>query len=68
MRSNFIEYAEFTDHKSLYFIDKHGYLELHDEIKGFLGNFEIWHDSENENKEYINLNNNKVYIETIAER
>lgn len=67
MRDDFIKYAEITNHKALFFIDKHGYLELHDTIKGFLGYFEIWHDSENENKEYINLNDNKVFLETIDE-
>lgn len=67
MRTNFIKHAEITNLKSLFFIDKHGYLELHDKVKGFLGYFEIWHDSENENKEYINLNNQKVYLETIDE-
>ncbi len=67
MRTDFIEHAEITNHKSLYSINKHGYLELYDRVKGFLGYFEIWHDSENENREYINLNNEKVYIETIEE-
>ena len=66
-RLDTIEFAEISSPENLSIVEKHGYLELYDSVKGFLGYFDIWHDSENENAEYFNLNNNKIYLDEIKQ-
>lgn len=63
----FTEEAQFSSLKNLFYINHHSHIKLYDKIIGFLGNFEVWHDSSNENKEYITLNLEKRYIESIEE-
>jgi len=58
-----IEYAEISNRENLSIIEKHGYVELYDSVKGFLGYFDIWHDLKN--AEYFNLNDEKIYIDQI---
>ncbi len=64
----FTENATFSKEDNLFYIDKRSYIELYDTIHGYLGNFEVWHDSQNLNLEYFTLNEKKVYIENISER
>lgn len=54
--------------ENLYYVNHYNHIKLYDSVNGFIGNFEVWHDSLNENKEYINLNDQKCYIEDIQEQ
>jgi hypothetical protein len=54
--------------ENLYYVNHYNHIKLYDSVNGFIGNFEVWHDSLNENKEYITLNDRKCYIEDIQEQ
>ena len=54
--------------ENLYYVNHYNHIKLYDTVNGFIGNFEVWHDSLNENKEYITLNDQKRYIEDIQEQ
>ena len=64
----FIETAEYSEFKKLYINNKGGYIMLFDEKKGFLGNFQVWQDSEHHNDEYFTLNGDKIYLDNIKEK
>jgi len=64
----FTEKAEYSSLNNLYVDNKKGYVGLYDNEKGFLGNFEVWHDSEHDNDEYFILNGSKIYLDNIIEK
>jgi hypothetical protein len=61
----FTENADISSIDNLAIVEKHGYVELHDKVKGFLGNFEVLHDSTHQNDEYLTLNGIKFYIDDM---
>jgi len=64
----FTETGNVSSKENLYYVNHYNHIKLYDAVNGFIGNFEVWHDSLNENKEYITLNDQKCYIEDIQEQ
>lgn len=62
-----IETAEFSTYENLFFEHKGDVVCLHDDINGELGWFKVWYDSEQEDREYITINNEILYLDTIDE-
>ena len=42
-------------------------VNLHDKVNGELGWFEIWYDNEEDDREYICLNNEITYLDELKE-
>ena len=57
----FKQYSELSYRNSRYNVE----LFVNDEIKGFC---KVWKDSEEFGREYITLNNEIVYLDTLTER
>lgn len=62
-----IEHAEFSSEENLFYEHKGDVVCLHDDIKGELGWFKVWYDSDMEDREYITLNETIVYLDTLDE-
>ena len=62
-----IEYAEFSQNENLFFEHKGDVVCLHDDIKGELGWFKVWYDTDMEDREYITINDTIMYLDTISE-
>jgi hypothetical protein len=62
-----IEHAEFSSEENLFFEHKGDVVCLHDDVKGELGWFKVWYDSEMDEREYITLNDTIVYLDTLDE-
>lgn len=62
-----IEVADISSKENLFFQHKGDVICLHDDVKGEIGWFEIWFDSENNDKEYLTLNNEIIYLEDLTE-
>jgi hypothetical protein len=62
-----IEYAEISSYQNLFFEHKINVVCLHDDLKGELGWFKVWYDAEMQDSEYIVLNDEILYLDTINE-
>lgn len=62
-----IEHAEFSSQENLFFEHKGDVICLHDDVKGELGWFKVWYDSDMDDREYITLNETIVYLDTLDE-
>lgn len=62
-----IEYAEISAEENLFIEHKGNVVYLHDDLKGGLGWFRVWYDSEQDDREYITLNDSILYLDTIGE-
>lgn len=62
-----IEHAEISAIENLFYQHKGDVVCLHDDIKGELGWFEVWEDSEMDGREYITLNETITYLDTLDE-
>ena len=62
-----IEFAEISDYTNLFYEHKGDVICLHDDIKGELGWFKVWYDNEMDEREYITLNEEILYLDTIDE-
>jgi hypothetical protein len=62
-----IEYADLSIHKTLYFEHKGDVICLHSDEQGEIGWFKVWYDSEEDGREYITVNNNITYLDTLQE-
>jgi hypothetical protein len=60
-----IEYAEYSSADNLFYEDKGDVVCLHDDTTGELGWFRVWYDSEMEDREYITINDEILYLDTI---
>ena len=62
-----IDQAEYSDLSNLFYEHKGDVVCLHDDEKGELGWFKVWYDSEMDDREYITLNEEIVYLDTLDE-
>lgn len=62
-----IKFLNKFDEASLFFEHKGDKICLHDDVNGELGWFEVWYDSEMNDREYILINNSVYYLDTLAE-
>ena len=62
-----IERAEFSSEENLFYEHKGDVICLHDDVKGELGWFKVWYDSDMDDREYITLNETIVYLDTLDE-
>jgi hypothetical protein len=62
-----IEHAEISATENLFFEHKGDVVCLHDDELGERGWFKVWYDAEMEDREYITLNEEIVYLDTIDE-
>lgn len=62
-----IDRAEFSSYENLFYEHKGDVICLHDDVKGELGWFKVWYDSEMDDREYITLNETIVYLDTLDE-
>jgi hypothetical protein len=62
-----IETAEISAIENLFYEHKGDVVCLHDDVKGELGWFKVWYDKEENDREYITLNNTILYLDTIDE-
>jgi hypothetical protein len=62
-----IEHAEISAYENLFFEHKGDVVCLHDDVNGELGWFKVWYDCEMEDREYITLNDEILYLDTIDE-
>ena len=62
-----IDQAEYSDLSNLFYEHKGDVVCLHDDEKGELGWFKVWYDSEMDEREYITLNEEIVYLDTLDE-
>ena len=62
-----IEHAEISAYENLFFEHKGDVVCMHDDVNGKLGWFKVWYDSEMEDREYITLNDEILYLDTIDE-
>lgn len=62
-----IEHAEISALDKLFFEHKGDVVCLHDDVLGQRGWFKVWYDAEMEDREYITLNEEIVYLDTIDE-
>jgi hypothetical protein len=62
-----IEHAEFSSEENLFYEHKGDVICLHDDVKGELGWFKVWYDSDMDDREYITLNETIVYLDTLDE-
>ena len=62
-----IDHAEYSDRSKLFYEHKGDVVCLHDDEKGQLGWFKVWYDAEMEDREYITLNEEIVYLDELDE-
>lgn len=62
-----IEHTKFSSYENLFIEHKGDVVCLHDDKLGELGWFKVWYDSEMDDREYITLNDEIVYLDTIEE-
>jgi hypothetical protein len=62
-----IDQADYSDLSNLFYEHKGDVVCLHDDEKGELGWFKVWYDSEMDEREYITLNEEIVYLDTLDE-
>ena len=62
-----IESAEISGYDNLFYEHKGDVICLHDDKNGELGWFKVWYDSEMDEREYITLNDEILYLDTIDE-
>ena len=64
-----IEYADFSSEENLFFEHKGDVVCLHDDLSepSELGWFQVWYDSEMEDREYITVNDTIIYLDSIDE-
>lgn len=62
-----IEYADYSNEENLFFQHKGDVVCLHDDINGELGWFKVWYDAEMDNREYITVNDEIIYLDDIDE-
>lgn len=65
-----IEHAEISAHENLFFEHKGDVICLHDDKRkgsSEVGWFKVWYDSDMEDREYITLNEEIVYLDTLDE-
>ena len=61
-----IEYADYKSLNTLFYEHKGDVICLHDdEQQGELGWFKVWYDAEMEDREYITLNDEIIYLDTL---
>jgi hypothetical protein len=61
------EQVDFTSEDKLFFEHKGDVVCLHDDVKGELGWFKVWYDSDMDDREYITLNHTITYLDTLSE-
>ena len=62
----FKEFAKYPTMDGLFIEHKGTYVHLHhDNVPKELGAFQIWYDSEMDKREYILVNNEVVYLDTL---
>jgi hypothetical protein len=64
----YTESGNVSSESNLYYVNHNNHIKLYDTVNGFIGNFEVWHDNLNQNKEYFTLNDRKFYIEDVQEQ
>lgn len=57
--------TKFSSNDNLFFKDNFNHIKLYHTNDGLIGKFDVWHDSQNENREYIEFNDGKLYLDTI---
>lgn len=65
-----IEHAEISARENLFFEHKGDVICLHDDKRkgsSEVGWFKVWYDSDMEDREYITLNEEIVYLDTLDE-
>jgi hypothetical protein len=62
-----IEHAEFSSYENLFYEHKGDVICLHDDERGELGWFRVWYDAEMEDREYITLNEEIFFLDTLDE-
>lgn len=62
-----IEYADYSSIENLFYEHKGDVVCLHDDELGELGWFKVWYDCDMEDREYITLNEEIVYLDTLDE-
>ena len=62
-----IDTAKISGYENLFFEHKGDVVCLHDDKNGQLGWFKVWYDAEQEDREYITLNNEILHLDTIDE-
>jgi hypothetical protein len=64
-----IEYADFSSEENLFFEHKGDVVCLYDDLSEpcTLGWFQVWYDSEMEDREYITVNDTIIYLDSIDE-
>ena len=65
MKIKVIENANFPTYDGLFYEHKGDIVCLHHDDVGQLGWFKVWYDSEMDEREYITVNNEIIYLDTI---
>jgi hypothetical protein len=59
------EFADFTAYNEIYYQDLGNLVVLHSDKNGELGYFEKWYDAEMQGRQYIAVNNEVIYLDSI---
>ena len=60
-----IETAEYSSRENLFYEDKGDKVCLHDDVKGELGWFKVFYDTEQGGRKYITVNHEMIHLDTL---